>query len=557
MSRKTPEIAPKADDKIVLGECNFLKKSKQLQNVEGEIIPLRSQSLEVLAILAESPGEIVSKDTLIDRVWGETFVTDDSLVQCISDIRRVLGPKGRDIVRTFPKRGYQLFVPEIPAPGKGKAHVSSAVAQRTTWRAWIMPAMVSTFLVVAALLYGVGPNQISRVPGDGKARVAVLPFDDFSKGEDDGYLSDAIAEGVITELARSPYFSVIARNSSFRYRDTSPDVREIARELNVDYIVEGSQQKKGEKLRVTAQLIDAHDGSHVWAHTYDLKIGDLFVVQDQIVRTLANRLGIQIEREQPKRDAAAVSAMHHRLVGLAAIRSDFSAENSKLMRLEGEKAIAIAPDAHHGYLLIGHYYRHAAVFGFGDIPHEKALAEAERYADKAILLAPEDHRTHYLRARLHSERAEFDQANALFAKAASLNPSDGDVLVASAEPLLLIGKFDEAIARINQAKGIDPFHRDWYHWQMGWALWEKDDCEGALNAMQKMSPIKKGANRMLAGIHACLGNVDEARAALAIFMEDSKPTTLTKEREKLKDLWIAPGSLDRWIEHMRIAGMPE
>ncbi len=142
----------------------------------------------------------------------------------------------------------------------------------------------------------------------------------MSTGVDLGYLSDAVAEGIITELARSKTYAVIARNSSFRYRDQPIDTRQIGDDLGVDYLLEGSQQKIGDRLKVTAQLLNAHDGSHVWANTYNREIGDLFVVQEEIIRTLADRVGRRIERPLPQSDAAQVSALHFHLMGKAEFR---------------------------------------------------------------------------------------------------------------------------------------------------------------------------------------------------------------------------------------------
>ena len=105
--------------------------------------------------------------------------------------------------------------------------------------------------------------------------------------------------------------------------------------------------------------------------------------------------------------------------------------------------------------------------------------------------------------------------------------------------------------------GIDPFYPDWFNWQMGWALYEKNDCAAALAAMRKMSRIPNGAQRMLAGIHACLGNVREAKEALAVFLKDSPGESIRKERREWEKMYTAPGALERWIAHMRIAGLPE
>ncbi|RWP29548.1 MAG: adenylate/guanylate cyclase domain-containing protein [Mesorhizobium sp.] len=437
---------------------------------------------------------------------------------------------------------------------EGQAPRQPARSSPPRW-VWAGAAVLALILVLAGTTWRFWPSAtVSDMP-----RIAVLPFDDMSAGADQGYLSDAVAEGIITELSRSKTYAVIARNSSFRYRDKPTDARQIGDELGVDYLLEGSQQKVGDRLKVTAQLLNAHDGSHLWANTYNREIGDLFVVQEEIIRTLADRVGQRIQRPLPKSDAAQVSALHYHLMGIAEIRKDFSAAGNALLRQFSLKAIKSDPNAQFGYIGLAWSYRNDAIFGWHEQEHDRdeALKRGAEYADKAILLAPDDAEAHHVRARIHTEAGEIKQALARFDQAMALNPSDPNILVGSTDPLLYIGRTDEAIDRIEQAKGIDPFHPDYFHWQMGWALWEKNDCGAALAAMRKMSRIPSGAHRMLAGIHACLGNEREAREALAVFLKDSPGQSISKERREWEKIWTALGSLERWIEHMRFAGLPE
>ncbi|RWP59578.1 MAG: adenylate/guanylate cyclase domain-containing protein [Mesorhizobium sp.] len=437
---------------------------------------------------------------------------------------------------------------------EGQAPRQPARSSPPRW-VWAGAAVLALILVLAGTTWRFWPSAtVSDMP-----RIAVLPFDDMSAGADQGYLSDAVAEGIITELSRSKTYAVIARNSSFRYRDKPTDARQIGDELGVDYLLEGSQQKVGDRLKVTAQLLNAHDGSHLWANTYNREIGDLFVVQEEIIRTLADRVGQRIQRPLPKSDAAQVSALHYHLMGIAEIRKDFSAAGNALLRQFSLKAIKSDPNAQFGYIGLAWSYRNDAIFGWHEQEHDRdeALKRGAEYADKAILLAPDDAEAHHVRARIHTEAGEIEQALARFDQAMALNPSDPNILVGSTDPLLYIGRTDEAIDRIEQAKGIDPFHPDYFHWQMGWALWEKNDCGAALAAMRKMSRIPSGAHRMLAGIHACLGNEREAREALAVFLKDSPGQSISKERREWEKIWTALGSLERWIEHMRFAGLPE
>jgi len=553
MSRTAPEIDLKSAETITLRGFFFLTKSREVRTAEGKAVNLRSQSAEVLAA---RPGEIVSKDALMQAVWPDTFVTDDSLTQCIADIRRALGDDAHVIVETVPKRGYRLNADPSDAAAPNAAAGTERAKTRFSQRGFILVALV---LVAAAIgaYYGTevwrgAPARSSDMP-----RIAILPFDDFSAGGDKGYLSDAVAEGIITELARSKTYAVIARNSSFRYRGKPTDTRQIGDELGVDYLLEGSQQKIGDRLKVTAQLLNAHDGSHVWANTYNREIGDLFVVQEEIIRTLAERVGRRIERPLPQSRAARVSALHYHLMGIAEIREDFSAARNELFRQLDLKAIQEDPNSQFGYIGLAWSYRNDAMFGWNEQDRDEALKRAAEYADKAILLGPDDAEAHNIRASIHTEAGEVEQALAQFDQAIALNPSNSDILVRSTDLLLYVGRTDEAIDRIRQAMGIDPFYPDDFNWQMGWALWEKNDCGAALAAMRKMSTIPIGAHRMLAGIQACLGNKREAKEALAVFLQNTPSESISKERREWGKIWTAPGSLDRWIEHMRFAGLPE
>ena len=558
MSRKTAEIYPKTAETIALRGFVFLTGSGVLQTSEGTKVDLRSQSAEVLSALVARPGEIVSKEVLMQAVWPDTFVTDDSLTQCIADIRRALGDEAHMIVETFPKRGYRLNAD--PSDAAGPKITAGTVRTRLQFsRHGFILAAIVLLAAVLGVYYGAQTWQSAPVRSSDMPMIAVLPFEDFSAGSDSGYLSDAVAEGIITELARSKTYAVIARNSSFKYRGKPVDARQIGEELGVDYLLEGSQQKIGDRLKVTAQLLNAHDGTHLWANTYNREIGDLFVVQEEIIRTLADRVGQRITRPWPQSGAARVSALHYYLMGYAVIQKDFSAAGTELQRQFSLKAIEADPNSQFGYIGLAHTYQRDAAFGWHQQEHsfEEALRLGAENADKAIMLAPDDAESHWARARVHADAGEVEQAIARYDQAIALNPSNSEILVASAEPLVYIGRTDEAIKRIKQAMGIDPFYPDWFNWQMGWALYYKDDCGAALAAMRKMSRIQNSAQRTLAGIHACLGNVREAREALAIFLKDSPGESIGKQRKQWEKVDTAPGALDRWLNHMRIAGLPE
>ena len=252
---------------IRVGDLHFDPETRDLKDAAGKHVELRNKSSEVLAVLAERPGELVSKAEIMEAVWPDVTVTDENLTQSIADIRRAIGDKDQTLLKTHVGKGYSLDGAASPLP-KG--------SRRIFWAGAGLVAVLVVLSFAFVLPSGVAPAE--------KPRIAVLAFDDLSAGDDKGWLSDAIAEGVITELAKFDELGVIARNSSFSFRDTDTDIPEIAKQLRADFVVEGSKQKSGEELRVTLQLIDGRDGTHIWAHEFSEDLSDLFVVQSKIVR---------------------------------------------------------------------------------------------------------------------------------------------------------------------------------------------------------------------------------------------------------------------------------
>lgn len=495
----------------------FSVAERTLRTDAGQIVPLRRQSAMVLETLLRADGSILGKEQLISHVWGKAAVSDDSLSQCISDIRRALKDNDRRLLVTHTGKGYAL----------GRPRAKNIVAGLEA-----------------------APHYVATIP-----RIAVLAFDDFSMGEDKDFLSDAIAEGVIMQLARFKTIDVIARNSSFHYKGKHVDVRHIGEELGVHYVLEGSQQKSGELLKVTVQLIEAETGSHLWAHTYDLEIGDLFTIQDQIVNTIANRIGVRIQHPIASADPERVSSLHWYLRGLSNIRKDFSAETNEKNKELCENAIKAGPDAPYGYVGMAWYFRNSAHFGWHNLERGHALKMGFKSAGHALRIAPENPDVHYILACLSLEANMLDQSRLALEKAIELNPSDSSYVAGSATLSLLEGETGKAIACLEAAMGIDPYHLDWFHGQMAWAQWELGDSVAALGSMNKMERVQQADQQMLAAIHADLGNVEEARKAYRTYYANGKEPTTSQYRAEWEERWISPGSLDRWIQQMRVAGM--
>src|SRR6267378_4049647 len=232
-------------------------------------LELRPKSFEVLRFLVQNADRLVSKDELMEALWPGVFVTEDSLSRCISDVRIALGDAQQRIIKTVPRRGY-LF--GVPVSSREEASLPASAPQ---------------------LLDG--------------ASVAVLPFANLSGDMSQEYLSDGITEDIIDGLSYFSDLSVIARHSSFRYKGQAVDVREVGEQLGVRYIVEGSARRFGERIRITAQLVDAQSGVRRWAERFDRALGDVFAVQDEITQSivrivvahLGNAEGERVSRKAP------------------------------------------------------------------------------------------------------------------------------------------------------------------------------------------------------------------------------------------------------------------
>jgi adenylate cyclase len=239
-----------------------------LRNDDREI-ELRPKCFEVLRCLVENAGRLVSKDELIKTVWPNVVVTDESLMQCVSEVRRAIGDDGQ-IIKTVPRRGYRFVAP-----------VSQVDADSTARRH--------------------SDTDRHAAPLSDRPSIAVLPFVNISGDVEQEYFSDGITADIITELSRFSELLVIARNSTFQYKGKAADVRQIGRDLGVRYVLEGSIRRSGDHVRINAQLIDAVAGVHRWAERYDRELRDIFAVQDEVARTIVALLAAHVIKAETDR----------------------------------------------------------------------------------------------------------------------------------------------------------------------------------------------------------------------------------------------------------------
>jgi adenylate cyclase len=335
------------------------------------------------------------------------------------------------------------------------------------------------------------------------------------------YFSDGIADDIITELSRFHWFFVVARNSSFTYKGRAVDVKQVARDLGVKYVLEGSVRKAGDRVRITAQLIDAETGNHLWAERYDRQLADIFEMQDEISHRIASILGPELHRVETKR-AAAVRPKHLNawdccLRGMALL-DELTAQGNAQARKELHRAVEFDPDYGEIYVVIARSYLRDVMFELTD-DRIGAIERACSAAQRAVDLDPASSAAHVVLSSAYQYKG--DQAMALEEARLSvkLNPNDPNALRALGNKLDLAGD-ESGIAVMEKAQQLDPLTPDRHFREafLARAYVNSRDYDKAVSLARsavRWRPSFPNAHFILGIALAHQGAVDEAKAAFA------------------------------------------
>lgn len=522
---------------ISIGSYTYDTGSGRIRHHDGSNVELRHQSREVLRVLAEAPGEVVGKDVFFDRVWGKAHVSEDSLAQCIAEIRQALGDKRRTIVETVPRRGYRLNgkVRHVRAPRN--ALIAGAVAL----------VLIVGFAMIASLQT---PEPAPRV-------VAVLPFADVSAGEHQGLLSDPVSDGILAHLARYPELTVIARGSSFRFRDPDRDMPAIGAQLGADYLVEGSLHSDGQHLVVTSALVDVEANAQVWTDRIEVELSDLFDAIAQIGQRVAFQIEATVSDAQVAQAGAHdVDALLLNLRARRASRGGLSAERNEAELALNREAVRLYPDEAWGHIGMAMSLRLRLRFGWAEDP-VASLAEAIDHAETAVALSPENYAAHFALGRVRMQEGNQLRAIEAFERTLQLNPSSADAMNALAQSYLYLGQNAHALEALGQSALIDPLPSFVHSWASAWVLWQDERCEEAATAFARIPAPPPPAHKLLSAIHICLGETEAAAAALAVFLESAPNWTLDDETALHAPVWVFDGGRERWLADLKAAGLPE
>jgi TolB-like protein len=500
---------------------------------EDREVELRPKSFEVLRYLVENAGRLVPKDELIRAVWPNVVVTDESLTRCVSDVRLALEDDDQRIIKTVTRRGYLFTAPILQ-------EVTSAEA------AW--------------------PASKPSAPGAPRLSIVVLPFANLSGDTEQEYFVDGITESLATDLSRIPGGFVIAANTAFTYKGKLVDVRQVGRELGVRYVLEGSVQRCGSRMRVNVQLIDAENGMHLWAERFDKPLADLFDMQDEITVRLARMVEVELwvaegrnaERERTQNmDAVDLAmrgwAVHHQRLTLDSVRKARKLFEDAL-RLDDANVRA----------LLGLVETLTAEV---DLDPDSDRAELIRVAEAAIsraeALAPGYAWVHHYRGRMRYVLQAPAQALREFELAVDVDRNQPWNHAWIGRMKTLLGRAEETEADVAEAMRLSPRDPLLYSWYMflgiaDLCLGQLDRAADHLRKATELNPQHANCAYYLAAALALAGCDAEAAAACAAGRHLAPSFSVCKFRANARSnnpVFLA--QREDIIMGMRKAGVPD
>ena len=407
---------------------------------------------------------------------------------------------------------------------------------------------------------GAAPGAAPALELPDKPSIAVLPFANMSGDPEQEYLADGLAEDIITALSKVSEMFVIARNSTFAYKGTSPDVRQVARELGVRHVLEGSVRKAGNRVRITAQLIDAAKGGHLWAERYDRELANIFDLQDEITQEIVTALEVRLTKGEQarlwRRQTDNFEAWDLYVRAQASLRR-FNQEDNSMARELVERALALDPNfavawallawTHLAGARVGWGFSTAASLEAGVEAALKGLAIDENQADALSMLGA-----------LRALQRRYDEADEAGRRAIALAPNAADNYVLYAITLNFTGRGGEAVNLIEKAMRLCPFYADFYLGiiaQSYRSLGRYDEAIAADKERLARTPENVLSDLRLAAVYAELGRDEEARFHVGEALRKNPSYSLAQVRDT--DPYQDEAEMERYLDLLRKAGLPE
>jgi adenylate cyclase len=505
-----------------------------LRGPSGQV-GMRRKSFDVLRYLVEHAGRVVTKEEIVSAVWPDVTVGEESLTQCVSEIRRALEDERQRIIRTVPRRGYLVDVPT-------SEHDMAAVQTRTD----------------------AGSSLESSSPGlplPDRASIAVLPLAILGHDPQLEYFADGIVEDIITDLSRFSELFVIARNSSFQYKGKLTDVRQVGRALGVHYVLQGSIRRCGAGVRVSLQLVDAQTGAHRWAERYDRQIDEVFQVQDQVTHSVAAILAAHLSKAEAERTALKLPATwqaydYYRRAADAYADFHRTMEVASIYKARAfiGQCIAVDPNFARANVLLSQTRLSTWAIPLDDDFHNPAaLDTAYRAAEKAVQRDANLPQARYQLGLSLSFKRQVEAAVAECERGVALNPSYTDARFI--QVLVSAGQYERAVNVGEAHWRVDPFTlpvaRGWLG-RAYYMLRRYPEAVARLREFVLQAPNHPG-RKWLVAAYAQTGRIEEARAEVTDVLR-SHPSLSC---ELGKPFYLLDKDAHHLLEGLRKVGFPK
>jgi TolB-like protein/DNA-binding winged helix-turn-helix (wHTH) protein/TPR repeat protein len=528
-----------------------LDSRKRTVSRADSLVSLTPKAFDVLLFLVQNPNRLVTKEELLQAVWGDTFVEEGNLTQYISHLRKALGDNAEDnrLIVTIARKGYQFTAnvtvgeeantakqTAYPVSPEGsvasvqspiESHADAAVPK--TPRHWGKTAVVGAFVV---LLVSVGfaswrHFRPAEQPRSQKIMLAVLPFENLTGDPSKEYLADGLTEETISQLGRlnPEQLGVIARTSVMGYKHKDERLDQIGRDLSVQYVLENSLRESGNHLRLTAQLIQVKDQTHLWSQDYDYPAKDILNVQDDVAKAVVHEIRVRLTSQQQAELAQShpvnPEAFDAYLQGHYYFERDTD-KDADMAAKYFERATQIDPSYALAWVGLSRALNWQVNIGL--IPSEEGHRRAREAVERALALNPNLAQAHTQMGRI-KQQTDFDWVGAAASsqRAVALDPGNPEVVRAAALSATILGRVDEALPLFRRAVDLDPLNADSWEQlaEIEFFMGRLDEAVADFKKALELNPDVVAAHKNLSEIYVIKGRPQQALPEIELVRDDS------------------------------------
>lgn len=542
---------------------------------DHEHVRLEPKVMAVLVYLSHRPGELVSREELESVVWAGSVVSYDALTGAIQKLRKALGdhPKDPHIIETISKKGYRFIAPvEVIRSKSGKVRgptdsgVSETIAEMPgpgliRGLLWTLIPLLGVLIWLTVVQWRSSPSLQGELPSltlPSAPAIAVLPFENLSADEGQLYFSRGITEDLITELSGISGLLVMARNSTFQFAESLESPQQIGERLGVQYLLRGSVQRLGARIRIHTRLISAVSGRTLWAERYDRELSDLFALQDEITDRIV--ISLQVTLSSAQRDAPGqqftVSFEAYDRFLRAQYQYGLGLEGNRIARDLYREAIELDPAFARAYGGLALTYFRDAIEAYATLPNG-SIREASELANQAMALDPGLPQVYLVKSQIEMFKKNYSGSVEQLRHALELRPNYADAFASLGWTLHFAGQPDQAKSAVEQAIRLNPVIPVPYHVVLGSVQYTTGHYREAVDLLERgrdMNPEHYRLRLWLTAAYAQSGRLDDAEWEVSELLAINPTLSLSALHQMFP--FRDRAHLDHLIEGLRIAGMP-